>query len=168
MVVFLADSMTDTPTFGRIEGELDKKDWIIIQLVQSEARVSFAEIARRAGLSPPAAAERLRRLEDAGVIRGYHAKIDPERLGLGMVAIIEMRVNRVDYPRFQKAIQKLAWILECYHVAGRASFYLKAAVPDARGLELLIGHLSPFGDTVTSLVLSTVLERREFHQQDSV
>jgi len=157
--------MANTPILGRIEGDLDKKDWIIIHLVQANARASFAEIGRRTGLSPPAAAERLRRLEDAGVIRGYHAKIDPDRLGLGMVAIVEMRVNRADYQRFEKAIQKLAWILECYHVAGRTSFYLKAAVPDAAGLDLLIGYLSQFGDTATSLVLSAFLERREFYQE---
>ena len=159
--------MTNQPILGRIEGSLDEKDWIIIQLVQSDARVSFAEIGRSAGLSPPAAAERLRRLEDAGVIRGYHAKINPERLGLGMLAIIDMRVNRAEYQRFQKAIQKLAWILECYHIAGRSSFYLKVAVPDTAGLELLIGYLSQFGDTATALVLSTVLDRRSFNREAS-
>jgi Lrp/AsnC family leucine-responsive transcriptional regulator len=156
--------MVNQKILGRIEGHLDEKDWIIIQLVQSDARVSFAEIGRHAGLSPPAAAERLRRLEDAGVIRGYHAKISPERLGLEMLAIVEMRINRAEYQRFQKAIQKLAWILECHHVAGRSSFYLKVAVPDAAGLELLIGHLSQFGDTATSVILSTVLDEREFVQ----
>ncbi len=159
--------MADQPNLGRIESNLDEKDWIIVQLVQADARISFAEIGRRAGLSPPAAAERLRRLEDAGVIQGYHAKVSPECLGLRMLAIIEMRVNRAEYPRFHKAIQKLAWILECYHIAGRSSFYLKVAVPDAAGLELLIGHLSQFGDTVTSLVLSTVMDRREFHREGS-
>lgn len=159
--------MVNRPILGRIEDNLSAKDWIIIQLVQSNARVSFAEIGRRVGLSPPAAAERLRRLEDAGVILGYHAKISPARLGLGMLAIIEMQVKRADYHRFEKAIQKLEWILECHHVAGRASFYLKAVVPDPGGLELLIGHLSQFGDTATSLVLSTVLDRREFHHESS-
>jgi Lrp/AsnC family transcriptional regulator, leucine-responsive regulatory protein len=154
--------MVNQPILGRIEGDLDERDWIIIQLVQSDARISFAEIGRRAGLSAPAAAERLRRLEDAGVIQGYHAKINLDRLGLGMPAIIEMRVNRKDYQRFQKAIEKLAWVLECHHIAGRSSFYVKVAAPNAAGLELLIGHLSQFGDTATSIILSTVLERRDF------
>ena len=160
--------MPSQPILGIIKGDLDEKDWIVIHLVQSNARVTFAEIGRRTGLSPPAAAERLRRLEDAGVVLGYHAKINPGNLGLGMLAFIEMRVSRSEYPRFQKAIQKLAWILECHHVAGRASFYLKVAVPDSAGLELLIGHLSQFGETATSLVLSTVLDRREFYRQSSV
>jgi Lrp/AsnC family leucine-responsive transcriptional regulator len=159
--------MANDHILGRIEGNLDKKDWIIIQVVQADARASYAEIGRRAGLSPPAAAERLRRLEDAGVICGYHAGINPARLGLGLQAVIEMHVHRAEYSRFQKAIHKLAWILECHHVAGRTSFYLKAAVPDAAGLELLIGHLSQFGETSTSLVLSTVLSRREFSPETS-
>lgn len=159
--------MINPAIIGRIESNLDDKDWIIIQLVQSDARTSFAEIGRRAGLSAPAAAERLRRLEDAGVIRGYHAKINPDHLGLSLLAIIEMRVNRADYQRFQKAILKVAWVLECYHIAGRSSFYLKVGVPDAAGLELLIGHLSQFGETATSMILSTVLDRREFNREGS-
>lgn len=156
------DSMTFSDKFDVINTDLDERDWIILALVQGNARISFAELGRRAGLSPPAAAERLRRLEDAGVILGYHARISTAGMGLGMLAIIEMRVSRSEYQRFQKALQKLAWILECYHIAGRASFYLKAAVPDTAGLELLIGYLSQFGETTTSLVLSTFLDRREF------
>ncbi len=147
---------------GAISGITDEKDWILVQSVQADARISFAELGRRAALSPPAAAERLRRLEDVGVILGYYARIDPVQLGLPLLVFIEIHVKRPDYPRFQKAIQKLAWILECHHTAGRTSFLLKAAVPDTPGLELLIGHLSQFGDTATNLVLSTVLERREF------
>jgi Lrp/AsnC family leucine-responsive transcriptional regulator len=156
------DSIVAHTLSNAIVGQLDAKDWIIIKLVQANARVSFAELGRSTGLSAPAAAERLRSLEDEGVVLGYHALLNPERLGLPMLVFIEIHVKRVDYQRFHKAIQKLTWILECYHVAGRASFVLKAAVPDASGLELLIGHLSQFGDTMTSLVLSTVLGRREF------
>jgi len=147
---------------GAIEGIFDEIDWNILQLLQADARVSFAELGRRVGLSPPSAAERVRRLEDMNVILGYHARINPSQLGLKMFVFIEMQVRRADYPRFQKAVTQLTWILECHHVAGRASFLLKAAVPDAAGLELLIGHLSQFGETNTSLVLSSNLERREF------
>ena len=150
------------PHLGAITGNWDDKDWILIELIQADARVSFAELGRRAGLSPPAAAERLRRLEDAGVILGYHARISHSHFGLPLLVFIEIQVKRPDYARFQKAVQKLTWILECHHVAGRASFILKAAVPDTQGLELLIGHLGQFGDTTTTLALSTVLERRTF------
>lgn len=149
---------------GAFDGPADEKDWILLEEVQRRARVSYADLGRHADLSPPAAAERLRRLEDAGVIRGYHADIAPERLGLGLTVLIEMRVPRAQYERFNRAVTKLAWILECHHVSGRAAFVLKAAVPDVTGLELLVGHLSQFGDTATSLVLSTVVARREFRR----
>ena len=138
----------------------DDKDWIILEQVQREARVSFAELGRLAGLSAPAAAERLRRLEDAGVVRGYHADVAPGRLGLGMMVLVEMHVPRAAYARFQKALEKLPAVLECHHVSGRASFVLKAAVADVAGLERLVGHLSQFGETSTSLVMSTWFDRR--------
>jgi Lrp/AsnC family transcriptional regulator, leucine-responsive regulatory protein len=150
------------PLLGAITGAWDEKDWILIRLLESDARLPFAELGRRTGLSPPAAAERVRRLQDAGVILGYHARISPKHLGLPLLVFIEIQVKRADYVRFQKATQNLTWILECHHTAGRASFILKAAEPDTQGLESLIGHLSQFGDTAITLILSTVLERREF------
>lgn len=156
--------MVKRGVLGDFEGPGDDKDWIILEEVQRQARVSFAELGRKADLSPPAAAERLRRLEDAGVIRGYHADVAPDRLGLAMTVLIEMRVPRAQYERFHKAAARLPWILECHHVSGGAAFVLKAAVPDVTGLELLVGHLSQFGDTSTSLVMSTVVGRREFRR----
>lgn len=154
--------MAKTLTLGGFISPGDRKDGIILEQVQKNARVSFAELGRRAGLSPPAVAERLRRLEESGVVRGYHADVAPAALGLGMTVFIEMRVPRASYERFQRAVARSPWILECHHVSGAAAFILKAAVPDVHGLELLVAHLSQFGDTSTSLVLSSVLERREF------
>lgn len=160
-----AKSKPKSTKLGRIEGALDPTDWILVKEVQQDARLSWAELGRRSELSAPAAAERLRRLEDSGVIAGYHARINPESLGLRLTVFIDITVRRVDYPRFQEEIEKLPWVLECHHVAGRASFLLKAVAPDTEGLELLIGHLSRFGDTNTSLVLSTSLARREFRNE---
>ena len=126
--------MAKTGILGNFEGPTDERDWIILEEVQRNARVSFADLGRRAELSPPAAAERLRRLEDAGVVRGYHARLAPERLGLGMTVLIEMRVPRAQYERFQRAVARLPWVLECHHVSGAASFVLKCAVPDVTGI----------------------------------
>lgn len=159
--------MAKSLPLGGLKSPGDQKDWIILEQVQQNARVSFAELGRRAGLSPPAAAERLRRLEESGVIRGYHADVAAERLGLGMTVFVEMRVPRGSYERFQRAVARSPWILECHHVSGAAAFVLKAAVPDVHGLELLVAHLSQYGDTATSLVLSSVLERRAFRSQAS-
>lgn len=157
-------SMAKPIVLGGFESPGDEKDWILLEEVQRNARVSYADLGRRADLSPPAAAERLRRLEDAGVIRGYHAAVAPDRLGLGLTVLIEMKVARSHYERFHRAVARLAWVLECHHVSGAAAFVLKAAVPDVTGLELLVGHLSQFGDTATSLVLSTVVGHREFRR----
>jgi Lrp/AsnC family transcriptional regulator, leucine-responsive regulatory protein len=155
--------MARTSVLGQIHTTLDDKDWILLRQLQKDARRSFAALGRDAGLSAPAAAERLRRLEQSGVIDGYHARVRPSEVGLDLRAFIEIVVKRTDYPRFQKAVEKLQWILECHHVSGRGSFLMKVAVPDVGGLEQLIGHLSQFGDTMTSLILSDVIERREFH-----
>ena len=100
---------------------LDEKDWTILEQVQQNARIPFAELGRRAGLSAPAAAERLRRLEDAGVITSYRAGVAPDKLGLSLSAFIEVQVKRADYGKFQAAVADLPWVLECHHVSGRAN-----------------------------------------------
>jgi Lrp/AsnC family leucine-responsive transcriptional regulator len=135
--------MARTSVLGQIHTTLDDKDWILLRQLQKDARRSFAALGRDAGLSAPAAAERLRRLEQSGVIDGYHARVRPSEVGLDLRAFIEIVVKRT--------------------VSGRGSFLMKVAVPDVGGLEQLIGHLSQFGDTMTSLILSDVIERREFH-----
>src|SRR5215471_6663681 len=104
-------SVRNTFDLANFETQLDERDWIILRMVQENARVSFAELGRQAGLSPPAAAERLRRLEDLKIIRGYHAHVSPQPLGLPMTALIEIQVKRSEYSRFQKTIEDLAWIL---------------------------------------------------------
>jgi Lrp/AsnC family leucine-responsive transcriptional regulator len=154
--------MPRTLEIGRLDASLDEKDWIILELIQIDGRLPFAELGRRAGLSPPAAAERLRRLEDAGLINGYHARVSPDGLGLSLTAFVEIQVKRADYARFLETIKELTWVLECHHVSGRASFLLKVAVPGVEGLEQLVAHLGRFGETSTSLILSTAVDRRMF------
>jgi Lrp/AsnC family transcriptional regulator, leucine-responsive regulatory protein len=161
----IIESMAKSKTVKRFESQLDATDWTLLEAVQQDARTSYAELGRRCGLSPPAAAERLRRLEDAGILRGYHATIDPAALGLGITVLIEIQVRRAEYPRFQKAARDLPSILECSHVSGWASFLLKAVAQDVEGIEILIGKLSQFGETRTSLVLSTVVSRRTWKRR---
>lgn len=147
---------------GQISGNIDEKDWILLELLQADARLSYAELGRRANLSPPAVVERMKRLEDAGVILGYHAEVAPRSVGLPMSVFLEVVVKRADYAAFHKGVQNLSWVLECHHVTGRGSFLVKAAVPDIEGLETFIGYLSQFGETTTTLALSEVVNRREF------
>jgi Lrp/AsnC family transcriptional regulator, leucine-responsive regulatory protein len=150
---------------GWIESDCDDLDWQLLEQLQDDARQSFAELGRRVALSAPAVAERIRRLEDRGVLRGYQVRLDPAALGLTMPAVIEVHVKRSDYAKFQNSVTSLNWILECHHVTGRSAFILKAALPDLNALESLIGYLSQFGETTTSLVLSTVVPHRKFKKQ---
>ncbi len=139
---------------------MDKKDWILLEALQQDARMPFAELARRAGLSPPSAAERVRRLQDEGVITGYHAEVDPAKLGRPMQVFIRLSVLNKDYPRFRRFLAGADEISECHHVSGEEAMVLRAAVASVKDLEELLRKLNAFGQTATSLILSTFLNRR--------
>ena len=99
-------------------------------------------------------------MEDAGIIAGYHARIDPAKLGGTLGVFIRMSVANKDYARFRRFVQGADRILECHHISGAEAFLLRAAVASVTDLEELIRRLSAFGQTATSLVLSSPLERR--------
>ncbi len=141
---------------------LDARDWQLLKLLQENARMTFAELGRKVKLTAPAVAERVRRMEDLGVIRGYTARVDLKAIGRPLKVILRVHVPPKDYPRFLKQVQGLTSVEECHHVTGGEAFVLKAAIPDVGDLEKLIEKFSAFGPTVTSVVLSTPLERRVF------
>ncbi|MBX3700337.1 MAG: Lrp/AsnC family transcriptional regulator [Dokdonella sp.] len=134
---------------------LDAIDWQILAIVQQEARLSFAELGRRIGMSTPAAAERMRQLEAAGVIRGYRAELDLARVGRPVLAIVRMSVVGDVFTRVTAAIRQSPEVLECHRGTGADSFTIKVAVPSIEDLEQLIDRLTPFGTTSTSIVLSS-------------
>jgi Lrp/AsnC family leucine-responsive transcriptional regulator len=139
---------------------LDARDWQLLKLLQENARLTFAELGRKVKLTPPAVAERIHRMEDLGVIRGYTALVDLKAVGRGLKVILRVQVAPKEYPKFLKLAQGLTAVEECHHVTGGEAFVLKASVEDVGALEKLIEKLSGFGPTVTSVVLSTPLERR--------
>jgi Lrp/AsnC family leucine-responsive transcriptional regulator len=139
---------------------MDKKDWVLLEALQRDARVPFAELARQAGMSAPSATERVRRMEDEGVITGYHAEVDPAKLGRPLQVFIRLSVLNKDYSRFRRFLDGAEEIIECHHVSGEEAFVLRAAVASVRDLEELIRKLSAYGQTATSLILSTFLDRR--------
>jgi Lrp/AsnC family leucine-responsive transcriptional regulator len=130
--------------------------------LQSNARASFADLARKSGLSPSAAAERLRRMEDAGVIRGYRADIDPEALGLGVTAMIRMTADGPHYRPLLTFLDGCDQVRECHHVTGGDALMLKVQVSSIADLEGLIMKLLHYGVPTTSLVLSTPVQRNTF------
>lgn len=142
--------------------QMDQMDWRILSELQADARLSYSELGRRIGLSTPAAAERVRRLEDWGVIRGYAAVVDPERVGLGVGAFIRIRLAGPESiaKKLTAELDKMPEVLECHRCTGDESFILKVRVASVGRLESLIDRLSQFGATSTSLILSSPVERR--------
>jgi Lrp/AsnC family transcriptional regulator, leucine-responsive regulatory protein len=136
---------------------LDDIGWNILTELQQNARISFAELGRRVGLSTPAATERVRKMEEAGIILGYRAQIDPSRVGLPILAFINVKVGGENLTHFMKVASNHPEVLECHRVTGSESFLLKTAVSDVLHLELLLDALMPYVATTTSMVLSTAL-----------
>jgi len=139
---------------------LDKLDWKILMELQEDARISYAELGRRVGLSTPAAAQRVRRLEDTGVIRACRADIDPAKVGLPITAFIRMSVVGDVLAKVTAAVRKMPEIVECHRTTGEDSFILKVHVVTVEELKAVIDRLTPYGSTSTSLVLSSQVERR--------
>jgi Lrp/AsnC family transcriptional regulator, leucine-responsive regulatory protein len=145
--------------------ELDAISWKILESLQHNARLSFAELGRKAGLSTPATAERVRRLEEAGVITGYHASVDTAKLGIPIRVLVRLTIPGGDLQvsRTVVAIKELSEISRCHRITGDESFVIEADVVSIRHLEVLIDRLSALGATSTSTVLSSPVVRREYH-----
>jgi Lrp/AsnC family leucine-responsive transcriptional regulator len=143
---------------------LDDVGWQILSELQADARVPFAELGRRVGLSTPAVIERVRRLEEAGVITGYHAAIDPSRIGLGVFALVRVSVaSGVDTSRrLGRVLLDCPEVLEAHHVTGDDCYVCKVRVASVGHLERLIEQLGHYGNTTTSIVLSSPVARRAF------
>ena len=144
-----------------METKLDEVDWLILARLQRDARASFTELARLAKMSAPSLAERVRRLEEAGIIRGYRADLDLAALGLTVLAFVRLRYPSSDYGPFDKAIAARPEILECHHVTGEDCIVVKVACTSMAHLERVTGALGRLGSTTTSVVFSTRLARRE-------
>jgi Lrp/AsnC family leucine-responsive transcriptional regulator len=140
---------------------LDATDWRILAVLQRDGRSSYADLAREVAMSPSAAAERVRRLEDAGVIVGYTAVVDPERVGLGVLALIRMRYPTGNYKPFEDLLTTTPEIIEAHHVTGEDCFVLKVVARTMRHLEEVAGRVSGLGGVTTSIVYSSPLPRRQ-------
>jgi Lrp/AsnC family transcriptional regulator, leucine-responsive regulatory protein len=142
------------------DGPLDATDRRLLTQLQADARLSLAELGRRVGLSSPAVAERLRRLEGDGVITGYHAQVDPARLGFGLGVLVRIRPA----PRQLAAVAQLARetpeIVECLRVTGDDCYVMTAHVRDVVHLEELIDAFAAYGQTTTSVMQSAPVPRR--------
>src|SRR5215204_3035215 len=122
---------------------VDGVDRTLIEALRANGRATFAELARRVGLSAPAVHERVGKLEASGVITGYHAAVDPAALGLGISALVGVwQGDRGDADRIFAALSEMPQIEDCWFVAGEETFVVKVRVPDMPSLEQLIGALN--------------------------
>lgn len=142
---------------------LDAVDQQILQIMQKKGRITNAQLAEKVGISPPAMLERVKRLEKAGVITGYCARVDPKAVGIDITAWISVtlsmhQLQSIDL--FQNAIHDLPEVLECYHITGEADFLLKVVAASISEYENFILHklakIPGMSKMQTTLVLSEV------------
>lgn len=139
---------------------LDDIGWRILGELQQNARVSFTELGRRVGLSTPAVLERVRKMEEAGIILGYHAELDRAKVGMPITAFIRISVVGEVLHRIIDVAERLDEVLECHRVTGTDSFVIKVGVSSVEHLQKLFDQFSPYVATTTSIVLSSPVTRR--------
>jgi len=132
---------------------LDRLDIALLEALQDNARMPLSEIGRRIGLSQPATSERVKRLEERGIIAGYGARIDPVALGLGMMAIIRLKTTHEHIRPALGAFAAMPHVIEVHRLTGEDCFLLKVLVPTPGQLETIVDAIARFGAVTTSLVL---------------
>jgi Lrp/AsnC family transcriptional regulator, leucine-responsive regulatory protein len=144
-----------------IEKMLDTTGWQLLHALQENARLSYSELGQRVGLSSPAVAERVRRMEDAGIISGYHAEINLAKVGYPVTAIIRLTTAPGERcSRYTGFVEKIPEVLTCYRVTGSDALIMKVMALSIEHLETLIDQLSTHGQLTTAIVLSTPVPRR--------
>jgi len=143
-----------------VDSALDRTDWRLLAELQRDGRATFAELARAVAMSASAVAERIRRLEEAGVIAGYQATINPERVGLTVMAFVRLRYPTGNYRPFHAMLDSTPEIVEAHHVTGEDCFVLKVLARSMRHLEEVTGRISGLGPVTTSVVYSSPLPAR--------
>ncbi|GAA3767163.1 Lrp/AsnC family transcriptional regulator [Plantactinospora mayteni] len=137
---------------------MDDMDWALLRELQADARLSFSELSRRVHLSPPAVAERVRRLEEAGVVTGYHAHVDLARAGRNVVAMIRMSCYGARCILRDPEVPDWPEILEIHRITGDACSMLKVAAESIEAFEQVIDRLAPYGQPSSTMVLSSPLD----------
>jgi Lrp/AsnC family leucine-responsive transcriptional regulator len=143
-----------------IDKIMDPTGWRILAELQENGRISFSELGRRVALTAPAVADRVRRMEEAGIIAGYRAQPAHERIGLPITAFIRWTATGNDCAYLGEVAKNIPEIIECHRVTGEESYVVKAVVRSVAHLEELIDRLMPYGETKTSVVLSSPVTHR--------
>ncbi|MBD2088509.1 Lrp/AsnC family transcriptional regulator [Microcoleus sp. FACHB-1515] len=141
------------------ENALDTTNWQILRALQEDARLSYSELGRRVGLSSPAVVDRIRRMEDAGIITAYRAQVNLEKLGLPIIAFMRIVSAPGQCIESGQIYGRFPQVLECHRVTGSDDYIMKVAVASVGDLERLIDRL-PHHQITTMLVLSSLVTER--------
>lgn len=134
---------------------MDNIDLKIIDILQTDGRITMKELGQRVGLTSPATIERVKKLEDSGIIGGYRADINITKAGLPVRAFILVANRGQQGEALTEFVRRSPGLLECHRLAGSASYLIAAAVADTAALENILDELAVFGNTSTHLILST-------------
>jgi Lrp/AsnC family transcriptional regulator, leucine-responsive regulatory protein len=145
---------------NRSRDGLDTTDINLLHELEIDARLSLAELSRRVGLSPPAVADRLERLEEAGVVTAYRAEIDPRALGYELAVVLRIRPAPRELKKVAELAQRTPEIVECHRITGDDCYLMKAHVRDVVHMEEVIDRFAIYGQTTTSIVQSSPVPRR--------
>ena len=140
--------------------QLDPKAWALLMALQDDGRAPLKTLALAAGLSVPATVERLKRLQNAGVVRSVGAELDPALAGYPVRAIVGITVLQPGKKAFLDKLRRAAEVLECHHVAGADSYLMTVVARSLEDLERFLASINGYGETRTSIAFSTPIPRR--------
>ena len=138
---------------------LDSLNWKILEALQQNARMSFSEIGRKIGLTSPAVAERVKKMEDKGIIKGYKVQVSYNKTGHQLKAIITLKVFMGRLKPFLEKVGEFREVINCYRITGNENIILEVVLYDQAHLEVFIDKLITYGETRTHIVLSNVVEQ---------
>jgi len=139
---------------------LDLIDNDILKILQKNGRISMKNLGKKVGLSAPAVSERVKKLEEKGIIEGYRAVVNPKKMGKSVEAFINISMKPKNRKNFMQFVENNNNIITCYHVTGTYCMVIKALFEEMIDLEMLIDKLQEYGDTNTLIILSTPLKRK--------
>ncbi len=140
--------------------EIDDIGWMMLEELQHNARISYRDLGAKVGLTAPAVADRIKKMEKGGVVIGYKALIDHEAIGAPILAIIRMKTKGEGVKSVDDLVVTLPEVLEAHRVTGSENHVIRAILKDMHHLEELLDHLHPYGETITNVVTSSAVRRR--------
>ncbi|WP_026839535.1 Lrp/AsnC family transcriptional regulator [Gillisia sp. JM1] len=138
---------------------IDPLNWQILESLQKNARQSFAEIGRKVGLTSPAVAERVKKMEDSGVIKGYKAQVSYHKTGHQLKAVITLRAFMGRLKPFLEKVKEFKEVINCYRITGNENIIMEVVLYDQSHLEEFIDKLITYGETKTHIILSNVVDQ---------